>query len=103
MSLTKQSCITLVTVFLLLTACTGEIMVRSAALQDETDKLIVHTDGSMVFRDKTLPVEDVIIYHDGSKEKAAVKMYVPLHPGFFRDSIIVERLSPVESTASEIY
>ena len=40
-----------------------------------------------------MPSDDVIIYPDGyGGEKAAVKLYTPYHPPFYRDHIIVERL-----------
>lgn len=40
-----------------------------------------------------MPPEDVIIYPDGfGGEKAAVKLYVPYHPPYYRDHIVVERL-----------
>ena len=40
-----------------------------------------------------MPTKDVIIYPDGfGGEKAAVKLYTPFHPPFYRDHIVVERL-----------
>lgn len=55
--------------------------------------LTVRSDGSMWFRDRPLPERDVIIYPDGrGGEKAAVRVRVePLHPDFFRDTIVVVR------------
>jgi|GEM_PF-4392733 len=51
----------------------------------------------MKFRGHPIPKKDVVIYEDGDGgEKAAVRIRVkPLHPDFFRDSIVVERV-PVE-------
>lgn len=55
--------------------------------------LTVRSDGSLWFRDRPLQERDVIIYPDGrGGEKAAVRVRVePLHPDFFRDTIIVVR------------
>jgi hypothetical protein len=82
----------LATVLALLGAagCTGT-PVRDPAAGPE--KLIVHEDGSMEFRNKLMAAEDVVIYPDGfGGEKAAVRIRLePLHPDFFRDTIIVER------------
>jgi hypothetical protein len=57
------------------------------------DTLTVREDGSMWFRNRPLPPRDVIIYADGAGgEKAAVRIRMePLHPDFFRDTIIVVR------------
>lgn len=57
------------------------------------EKLIVHADGSMEFRDRPIGERDVIIYEDGyGGEKAAVRVRMePLHPDFFQDTIVVER------------
>ena len=65
------------------------------------EKLTVNTDGSMEFRNRKLPGGDVIIYPDGNGgEKAAVKVYDPLHPDYYRDSIRVERKTePVTDTS----
>lgn len=64
---------------------------RTAAVQPEI--LVVHPDGSMEFRDRLMPVDDVIIYEDGrGGEKAAIRIRrEPLHPDIFRDTIVVER------------
>jgi hypothetical protein len=60
---------------------------------EKPEKLIVYSDGSMEFRNKPIPERDVIIYPDGyGGEKAAVRIRMePLHPDFFRDTIVVER------------
>ena len=51
----------------------------------------------MEFRNRKLPEGDVIIYPDGSGwERAAVKVYDPMHPDYYRDSIRVERKSEAE-------
>ena len=75
-----------------LTACNNTIPVRS--VDNGADTLRVYSDGKMMFRDRVIPVKDVFIYPDGfGGEKAAVKLYVPYHPPFYRDSIVVERLN----------
>ena len=55
--------------------------------------LTVREDGSMWFRERPIPERDVIIYANGTRgEKAAVRIRMePLHPDFFRDTIVVER------------
>lgn len=57
------------------------------------ETLTVRDDGSMWLRDRPIPERDVIIYPDGTGgEKAAVRVRMePLHPDFFRDTIVVER------------
>jgi hypothetical protein len=61
--------------------------------QPQPERLVVYHDGSMEFRDRPIPQEDVVIYPDGTGgERAAVKIRMePLHPAFYRDSIVVER------------
>jgi hypothetical protein len=57
----------------------------------------------MEFRNRKLPGEDVIIYPDGSGgERAAVKVYDPLHPDYYRDSIRVERKTEPEPDVPEM-
>ena len=74
-----------------LTACSNTMMTRATA--DKPDKLMIYADGKMIFNDRPMPVKDVIIYPDGyGGEKAAIKLYTPFHPPFYRDSIIVERM-----------
>lgn len=75
-----------------LTACNNSAMIKSA--NTEPDKLQIYSDGKMIFKDRVMPSEDVIIYPDGfGGEKAAVKLYAPFHPPFYRDHIVVERLN----------
>jgi hypothetical protein len=64
---------------------------QTAAVEPEI--LVVYPDGTMQFRERVMPEEDVIIYEDGrGGEKAAVRVRrEPLHPDFFRDTIVVER------------
>ena len=76
---------------LVMAGCNKTATLRAADAAPEI--LHIHTDGKMVFNDRIMPVDDVIIYPDGfGGEKAAVKLYTPYHPPFYRDSIIVERL-----------
>lgn len=74
-----------------LAACSNTAMVRQA--DKSPDTLHIYSNGKMMLRDRIVPPEDVFIYPDGSGgEKAAVKLYVPYHPPFYRDHIVVERL-----------
>jgi len=60
----------------------------------EREKLIVYADGSMEFNNRGMNKKDVVIYPNGrGGEFAAVKIRVPLHPDFYRNTIIVERRS----------
>ena len=73
-----------------LLACNQTAPVRQVAKEREI--LQIQSDGQMVFKDRVMPTEDVIIYPDGyGGEKAAVKLYSPYHRPFYRDSIVVER------------
>lgn len=66
--------------------------IQSSVEDNEVDKLFVYSDGSMKFNDRFVSVKNVVIYPDGfGGERAAVKMNVPLHPDFYRDSIHVVR------------
>lgn len=56
------------------------------------DVLYVYDDGSMKLNDRFIDPDNVVIYPDGfGGERAALKMRVPLHPDYYRDTIIVER------------
>ncbi len=57
------------------------------------EKLIVHRDGSMELDHKPVSPSDVVFYPDGyGGEKAAVRVRLePVHPDFFRDTIVVVR------------
>ena len=79
---------------LLLSSCSYYSSRTASETDDQVDKLFVYDDGTMVFKNRIYDEGDVVIYEDGfGGEKAAVKMHVPLHPDFYRDSIIVERKS----------
>lgn len=76
--------------------CMSHDPVKTAA--KEPEHLYVYADGSMEFRNRRMDADDVIIYNDGrGGERAAVKLSLePLHPAFYRDSIIVIR-KPTDS------
>ena len=61
----------------------------------EPEVLLIYPDGTMKLNDRYLPEEDVVIYPDGQGgERAAIKVRIePLHPGFYRDTIVVKRIS----------
>ncbi len=78
--------------WLLLAGCNSDPAVRTEA--GEREILHIYPDGSMTFRGRPIPAEDVVIYEDGyGGERAAVRIRMePLHPDFFRDTIVVERV-----------
>lgn len=84
---------TLAVVLSLAAGCGG------APLQTSGDRvpeiLTIYPDGSMKLMDRPVPEEDVVIYPDGyGGEKAAVIVRIePLHPNFYRDTIIVRRVT----------
>ena len=83
--------------FLLLLAGCNSVPERDLAMESPTELLTVHPDGKLVYRNRVMDENDVVIYPDGQGgERAAVKMLVPLHPPFYRDTIIVERISNAE-------
>jgi hypothetical protein len=57
-------------------------------------KLVIYPDGSMAYRNRPIPKEDVVLYPDGyGGQKAAVRVHMaPLHPDFFQGAIVVERI-----------
>ncbi|MFQ5660809.1 MAG: hypothetical protein ACE5GZ_10290 [Gammaproteobacteria bacterium] len=82
----------------MLAGCASEQTAKSS--EQAPDKLVVYSDGTMKFKKRRLPEKDVVIYPDGfGGERAAVKMRVPLHPDFYRDSIIVERKPQLEKVS----
>jgi hypothetical protein len=74
-----------------LAGCMSQAPVKSVA--KEPEQLIVYADGTMEFRNRKIDSENVVIYGDGrGGEKAAVKISLePLHPPFYRDTIVVVR------------
>jgi len=82
--------------------CLSQVPVKKVAKSPE--HLFIYDDGSMEFRNRQIGSSDVVIYADGrGGEKAAVKISLePLHPPFYRDSIIVVRKpTDSESVAAE--
>ena len=81
-----------IALLVLISACSYLPEVNRAA--DGPEILTVFPDGSMRLMGRLVPEEDVVIYADGfGGEKAAIKVRLePLHPAFYRDSIIVKRL-----------
>ena len=71
--------------------CASQAPVKSAA--KEPDQLFIYEDGTMEFKNRKMDPKEVVIYNDGrGGEKAAVKLSLePLHPAFYRDSIVVVR------------
>lgn len=54
--------------------------------------LVIYPDGTMMLNGRVMNRKDVVIYPDGhGGERAAVRVYVPIHPSFFRDTITVQR------------
>ena len=73
-------------------ACTSTInnVVESSA-PDNT--LLVYEDGRMEFNSRFVNEDEVVIYNDGrGGERAAIKVRVPIHSDFYRDSIVVVRI-----------
>jgi hypothetical protein len=85
--------ILLVMAIVMLVACGHAPQV---AEKSRPEILTIFPDGSMKLEDRLIPAEDVVIYPDGyGGEKAAVKVRLePLHPAFYRDSIVVRRIVP---------
>jgi len=74
-------------------ACTHDRYI--AKQHTAPDVLIVQEDGTMYFKERAMPEDDVIIYADGfGGERAAVKIYVPYKEDYYRDSIKVYRVTP---------
>lgn len=81
----------LVVLFMNICACVS----RPVSLHEpETPaSLTIYDDGRMLFRDRIISREDVVIYPDGfGGERAAIKMHVPAKPDYYRDSIRVDRI-----------
>jgi hypothetical protein len=96
MKITRKPVLTGLLLVMGLGGCMSQGPVKTAV--KEPEHLYVYADGSMEFRNRKLDADDVIIYDDGrGGERAAVKLSLePLHPAFYRDSIIVVR-KPTDS------
>ena len=75
-------------------ACTMAPITNNVAESTESDNtLLVYEDGRMEFNSRFINEDDVVIYDDGrGGERAAVKVRVPIHSDFYRDSIVVVRV-----------
>jgi hypothetical protein len=86
---------------MIISSCAFEPMVASE--KKEPEILTVKSDGNMRYRDRHMPEKDVVIYEDGrGGERAAVRVFNPLHADYFRDSIIVNREELPEEEPSEV-
>jgi len=78
-------------ILMLAGGCSGISVPEKMAVK-EKETLVVYPDGKMELNNRGMNEEDVVIYPDGrGGERAAVKVRVPLHPDFYRDTIIVDR------------
>ena len=60
--------------------------------EHKQEYLNIYPDGRMEFKGRIMNEEDVVIYEDRrGGERAAVKVIIPRHPDFYRDTIIVVR------------
>ncbi|GJM17475.1 MAG: hypothetical protein DHS20C13_28020 [Thermodesulfobacteriota bacterium] len=77
------------------TACTSTSMTRNVVEPSKPDNtLLVYEDGRMEFNSRFVNDDEVVIYNDGrGGERAAIKVRVPIHSDFYRDSIIVVRVA----------
>lgn len=96
MSVKRKAFLLLITISFVLGGCMSQAPVKTVAKDPEL--LFIYEDGSMEFRNRPIDSDDVVIYADGrGGEKAAVQINLePLHPPFYRDSIVVVR-KPRES------
>ena len=75
-----------------LTACASQP--APTLVQKPQETLTIYEDGKMVFNDRLVNLDDVVIYPDGiGGERAAIKMRMPSKPDFYRDSITVQRIT----------
>ena len=82
--------LSLVVVIMLASCSTGQTTI--APHEKKKEVLIIYPDGTMMLNGRVMNKQDVVIYPDGrGGERAAVRVYVPIHPDFFRDTITVER------------
>lgn len=66
--------------------------ISSTPVEKKKEIMVIYPDGTMMFNGRIMSEEDVVIYPDGyGGERAAVRVIVPFHPDFFRDTITVER------------
>lgn len=84
----------LITIFVSVSACnTASIKNDMSNFSTSRETLYVYEDGKMKLDSRYVDSQDVVIYADGKGgEKAAVKVRVPIHSDFYRDSIMVVRV-----------
>jgi hypothetical protein len=75
-------------------ACTTTPIANDVVESAESrETLFVYEDGRMELNSRYVDGKDVVIYSDGrGGERAAIKVRVPIHPDFYRNSIIVVRV-----------
>lgn len=85
------------TVTLIISACNSMPVENNFTnVVEFKETLYVYNDGRMRFNSRYLDAKDVVIYSDGQGgEKAAVKVRMPIHSDFYRDSIVVIRVVDV--------
>lgn len=82
--------LTLACILIIASCTTGQSISNPGEKKKEV--LVVYPDGTMMLNGRIMNEEDVVIYPDGyGGERAAVRVFVPIHPDFFRDTIPVER------------
>lgn len=60
--------------------------------EKEQEIFYIYPEGMMEFKGRIMNEEDVVNYEDGrGGELAAVKLFVPRHPDFYKSNIIVVR------------
>ena len=81
------------------TGCTSTSVKSNVLASDQSSNtLVVYADGRMELNSRFVNKEDVVIYADGrGGERAAIKVRVPIHSDFYRDSIIVVRVQKQHS------
>jgi hypothetical protein len=97
--------ISFLAVILSSTACTST-MSNVVESSEPDNTLLVYEDGRMEFNSRFVNNDEVVIYNDGrGGERAAIKVRVPIHSDFYRDSIIVVRVADQfdESVADDQY
>ena len=84
----------LIAFLFLTTACTTTPIANDVIESPESQEtLFVYEDGRMKFNSRYIDGKDVVIYADGrGAERAAIKVRVPIHSDFYRDSILVVRV-----------
>ena len=80
--------------FSFISACATTPMTNNVIESTNSGEILyIYEDGRMSLNSRYLHHKDVVIYSDGrGGEKAAVKVRVPIHSAFYRDSIVVVRV-----------